>query len=29
MRGARLRVASLYSPEHHAGYHARMHRHSR
>ena len=26
---SRLRVARLYSPEHHAGYHARMHRHTR
>ena len=29
MHAARIRVASLYSPSHHAGYHARMHRHSR
>ena len=26
---SRIRVARLYSPEHHAGYHARMHRHTR
>ncbi len=29
MQGSHERVAALYSPSHHAGYHARMHRHSR
>jgi chromosome segregation ATPase len=29
MQGSRVRIARLYSPEHHSGYHAKMHRHSR
>ena len=29
MHGSHERIAALYSPSHHAGYHARMHRHSR
>jgi hypothetical protein len=29
MRGNRVRVASLYAPSHHPGFHARMHRRSR
>ncbi len=29
MKASQIRVARLYSPKHRAGYHARMHRHSR